>query len=85
MPKKDKRVPVDERAVVQRINRKFKSEDGPIGRQLKKTRGRVTIDLGDFYILNIERNFVAAHHVDPEKLARELGVLANWEYMEGGN
>lgn len=39
-----------------------------------------------FYVLNIERNFIDEHHVDPEDLAREMGVLADYEYLdEGGN
>lgn len=73
-------VPVSERAVVQRINRKFVSEDGPaLPRQLKKTRGRAKSVIGDFFILD-EGN-VTSRHIDPESLARELGVLAEWEHI----
>jgi hypothetical protein len=86
--KAERRVAVTERAVVQRINRKFLSEDGRPARELKKTKGaRAKIDLGDFYVLNTARNFIDAHHVDPEATARELGVLADWEFVvdEGRN
>jgi hypothetical protein len=85
---KKKGIPVSERAIMQRINRKFRSEDGPPARELKKTRGaRALLDLGDFYVLNTERNFIDEHHVDPEDLAREMGVLADYEYLaeEGGD
>jgi hypothetical protein len=87
MSKLERRVPVSERAVIQRVNRKFVSEDGHPARELKKTRGgRAKIDLGDYYVLDTERNFIAEHHVDPEDLARELGVLAQSEYLiEEGN
>lgn len=75
-------VPVSERALVQRINRKFIVEDGLIGRQLKKTRAaRATHTLGDYFILHVQGNFVVEHHVDPESLGRDLGALADWEYV----
>lgn len=78
-------VPVSERAVVQRINRKFLSEDGAPARELKKTRGaRALLDLGDFYVLNTRRNFIDEHHVDPDDLGREMGVLAEYEYIVEG-
>lgn len=84
MKKKIMRVPVTERAVMQRINRKFRTEDGAPARELKKTRGaRAKLDLGDFYVLDTERNFIDEHHVDPEALGRELGVLSeSEEYCE---
>ena len=43
---------------------------------LKTTRGeRWRNELGDYYIVDINRNFIVRKHVDPEELARELGVL----------
>jgi hypothetical protein len=78
--KKIMKVAVSERAVIQRINRKFRKEDGPPARELKKTRGaRAMLDLGYFYILDTERNFIDEHHVDLEALGRELGVLSDGE------
>jgi hypothetical protein len=82
---KSKRVPVTERAVMQRINRKFRSEGGPLGREVKKTRGKAKDEIGDFYILDAQRGGVTTRFVNLEKLARELGVLADWEHLEGGN
>jgi len=78
--KKVRKVPVSERAVIQRINRKFRSEDGAPARELKKTRGtRAKLDLGDFYILNTKHNSIDEDHVDPEALGRELEVLSDSE------
>ncbi len=71
-------VPVTLRAVVQRINRKLAGGD----EKLRKNRGqRDWGDLGDYYIINTNRNFLVAGHVDPEAYARELGVLKPWESM----
>lgn len=59
-------------ALVKRINCRLKNED----QQLRKTRGyRAYLDLGDFYIRDFRRNWVVATHVDPEELAKELGIL----------
>ena len=70
------KVPVSMRAVIQRINRKLADDD----EVLKTTRGeRARFDLGDYYILDQRRNFIAAKYVDPEELARKIGVLAEWE------
>ena len=43
---------------------------------LKKTRGaRAIFDLGDYYTIDVYRNFVIETHVDPIALAQKLGVL----------
>ena len=69
------RVPVTTRAIIQRINRKLRRED----KMLKKPRGAWTYDLGDYYIVDIRRNLLDDVRVDPETLARELGVLQDYE------
>jgi hypothetical protein len=70
------KVPVSERALVQRLNRHLSKE----GQVLKKLRGeRWRGDLGDYYIVDEHRNIVAASHVNPVALAQEIGVLAAWE------
>lgn len=82
-PTKRKGVPVTERGVVQRINRKFQNDDHAPARMLKKTKGaRAVIEFGFFYVLDPRRNLIVDHHVDPESLARELGCLADWEYLD---
>jgi len=76
------KVLVSKRALVQCINRAI-SKEGQMGRKLKATRGdRARIDLGDFYIIDIHRNSIVGHHVDPEEMARQLGALAKWEAVE---
>src|SRR5262245_2533729 len=76
-----KRVPISERALVQRINRKLATEN----EVLKKTRGASAIqNLGDYYILDLHKNLVLANDVDPIALGKELGVLADFERVEEG-
>jgi hypothetical protein len=59
-------------ALVKRINRCLAGDD----EQLHKARGqRTRLELGEYYVVNFKRNFVVAQNVDPETLARELGVL----------
>ena len=73
-----KTVPVGERALIARINRKLKQQ----GEKLKKLRGeRWASDLGYFYIVNETLNSVEAQHVNLEEMARELGALAEWERL----
>lgn len=72
------RVPITEKALYQRINRKLRAD----GEVLKRARGRVETTLGEFYVLDIQRNFVAQHHVDLAELGRELGVMAEWESLQ---
>jgi hypothetical protein len=76
-----RRTPVSESGLIQRINRKLSKEQ----QCLKKTRGqRALLDLGDFYILDWQGNFIREHHVDVELLGRELEVLKKWEVLKGG-
>jgi hypothetical protein len=63
-------------ALVRRINRELTKRD----ERLKKSRGmRALIDLGEYWIHDIGRNFVAGKDIDPERLGRELEVLRPWE------
>jgi hypothetical protein len=74
----NKKVPITERALIQRINRKLANDD----EALKKTRGiHATQGLGAYYKLNTNRNIVIDHHVDPVELAKELNVLWDWEQV----
>jgi hypothetical protein len=72
------RVPITEKALYQRINRKLRAQD----EVLKRARGNVETTLGDYYVVNVNRNYVAQHHVGLEQLGRELGVLAEWETLQ---
>jgi hypothetical protein len=61
--------------VVQWINRKLAAK----GQILMATRKmNMTRHLGDYYILDLSGN-VMDTHIDPEKLARKLGVLKEGE------
>jgi len=74
------------RALIQRINRRLKREHQDGERNLetvKATRSpRARQDLGDYYLLNLERNLITGTHVDLEKFGRELGVLQRYERVE---
>ena len=73
---KPAKMPVSERAIIQRINRKLK----PDLEALKVARNeRMRLDVGQFYIINYRMNAVIHRDVDPEALGRELGVLKAWE------
>lgn len=75
---KKKHVPVSEPAVLQRINRTLAKEL----QTLKVTRGeRARIEVGDYYVLDHNRNFIVATHVDVEGMACELGVLREYEQL----
>lgn len=72
-------VPVSQRALLQRINRRLAKEH----EVLKTLRGqRYEHDLGRHYAVNYATNLVTATHVDPEAWGRELGVLAAWETVK---
>lgn len=71
-------VPVTMRALIQRINRKLRSDY----KQLCVSRGwRLKSNLGDYYILDTYRNVVVDHHTDPKALGKELGALAEYEAL----
>jgi hypothetical protein len=72
------RVPVSERAVTQRINRKLAAS----GEKLQKCRSdRWRHDVGDWYVIDVDRNLVLHKHVGLEELGRKLGVLHEYENL----
>jgi hypothetical protein len=75
-----KKVPVTERALIQRLNRKIKEDD----LVLKKCRpdSKAHNELGDYYIVDIHRNFIVEKgldSVDLQSMGRAKKVLADWE------
>lgn len=75
------RVPISLRALIQRINRRLKHE-GRYGQGLRKSRSqRWYSDLGDYYIVDFDTNFIVAGHVNLEEYGREIGALELWEYL----
>lgn len=75
-----KKVPVTLRALIQRINRKLSADD----EALRRARGHAEAELGEYFIVNVDRNVVVTKNVDPARLAEELGVLAAWERLAEG-
>ena len=71
------KVLVSMRAVIARINRRLR----PNGEMLKVMRGRARDSVGDYCIVNFQRNWIANPNVDPEMVGREMGVLEDWEVV----
>jgi len=72
------KVPITERALSQRINRKLVGEN----EGLRSTRpgSEAASKLGRFYIVDLGRNSITAHGIDSlEQLGRELGVVRDHE------
>jgi hypothetical protein len=69
------RVPVSERALIQRVNRRLEK----FGQCLRKTREGQWPTLGDYHVIDLKGNYVSQHHVDIERLGRKLKALQRWE------
>ena len=70
--------PVSARALLQRIQRVLQKRDELI----RTTRGgRAEIQLGEYYVVDVQRNAIVSKNVDIEALGRELGVLKPWEEL----
>ena len=81
MTEAEPRVRVSLGAVRNRVDRALRLENDRV--RLKRSRGAKCVqDLGEWFVLEIYRNFVVQHHIDLEAYARELGVLAPYEEME---
>jgi hypothetical protein len=77
------KAPVSKAALMARINRKLSRTN----QRLKAARGdRQRLDLGDYYVINVNRNWIVSKGIDLEEYARELDVLQPWEALtsEGG-
>ena len=69
-------VPVSQRSVMARINRVLSQSD----ERLMTARSARTIqDCGEFYVVDVRRNFLAAKNIDVVKLAKELACLKPYE------
>lgn len=79
MKKKPLLVPISERALFQRLSRTL----GKKGERLKSNnRPGPAPDIGNYFIVSLERMSVVKTHVDLEELARELGILKPYERVE---
>jgi hypothetical protein len=73
-----RKVPINIRSLVGRINRRLERE----GRRLHAVRGDLaTNDLGDFYVLDTAEETIVEANVDPEQLGRKLGALRRYEML----
>ena len=72
-------VEVSKRAVIGRINRKLKADM----QMLRQARGwRAIQDLGEYYVIDFAKNWVADKDVDIEDFARKLDALKPWEKVD---
>jgi hypothetical protein len=69
------KIVVSERAVVARVNRKLGGE----GECIRKHRSGQWA--GQYYQLNVGRNWIVTEHFNLEPFARRLGVLNEWEVL----
>ena len=72
------KVQITERALMQRIQRKLKHQDELLR---KNASLRWQTDLGDFYIVDANRNILLSAHHNLEQLGRELGALRPYEEL----
>ena len=73
-----KTVPITERALLQRINRKLVHDD-----QIMKRARHLNSDLGWIYVVDRQQNAVVAAHCDIEAWGRAMDCLAAYESLEG--
>jgi hypothetical protein len=74
-----KKVPVSERALFARINRAL-AKDGEGLRRCRRN-SRAWPELGDYYVINVNKNWITGKQIDLEGYGRELKVLADFEEL----
>jgi len=71
-------VPINRRALIARINRALYAQD----EQVIISRGASAKQaVGDYWIRNNRKNYVAHKDIDLEDFARKLGVLQDYERL----
>ena len=78
--RKPKGVAVTRREVVRSINRSLKQDD-PFNLLRRARSARAQLDRGDYYVVDLIRDFVVDRDVALEAEARKRGVLADFEYL----
>jgi hypothetical protein len=73
------KVPITERALIQRINRKLATDDKRL--LVSKPSSRWLDTTGRHYMVDVATNSNVDYHVDVEALGRELKVLKDWEEL----
>ncbi len=75
------KIPISARAALQRINRRLAKDH----QRVRKSRGRMLNqpECGEYHEIDSYRNALLDWDVDLEARGRELGVIADWETVEG--
>jgi len=73
------KIPITRRALIQRLQRALK-EDELILRAARNERVRQ--EMGDYYTIDLRTSGVMERDVDLEDIAREYGVLKDYEKLE---
>jgi hypothetical protein len=72
-------VPVSERALIQRINRKLQHEEKRM--MVARSGSRAEQEYGRYFIIDIRRSQATDADCDPEALGREIGALTKYEHL----
>ena len=72
---------VNERALAARLRRHLTRQGEALKKCAPKTRG--FLKLGKYYIVSLQLNVIIDTNVDLESLARDEGVLQQWEELTG--
>jgi hypothetical protein len=85
MSKSTPKVAVSPRALLQRINRALAGDE----EMVRKSRPRIIEgqtyydhNVGEYYRIDFNRNFLVEPHVDLESLGKKLGVMHEWEALK---
>jgi hypothetical protein len=75
------KVPITERALLQRVNRALADDGKVVNRPRGKPRADGPGDLGAFFIVDLKKKAVVEKNVDLVKLAKKLEVLRDYEQL----
>jgi hypothetical protein len=80
--KNQQKVIVSERALVARINRRFRAEDEAL--ELRKSRSEaMKRSYGPYYVLNTRHNVIQGYnYINLEEYAKEWDALRPWERLQ---
>ncbi len=81
---RDVKVPVSERALVQRINRKLK-DDSAVVKKARRTPSMEQDGFGRYFRLDYSGNRIVDKDVDLEVLGRDVDVLRPYEGLAQDN
>lgn len=76
------KIPISLPALMARINRKLAAQEEPLILRASRSE-QAKVQTGDYYTVARAVGVIHETDIDPAKLARDLGVLADFEYAEG--